>query len=90
MAQLREATLADDASGGSVFIARLAHLATVNQSLGREATDELLRRFGKGARRNCRAAPAGCRRAPQRRRLLPWLLPGAGNRGYRRGNCSPH
>ena len=34
-------------SGGSVFIARLAHLATVNQSLGREATDELLRRFGK-------------------------------------------
>ncbi len=47
MAHLREATQSDDATGGTLFIARLAHLATINQSLGREATDELLRRFGK-------------------------------------------
>ena len=47
MAQLREATHADDASGGTLIIARLAHLATINQSLGRDATDELICRFGK-------------------------------------------
>lgn len=46
MARLREAMLAEDSTGGAVFIVRLANLATVNQSLGREATDELLRRFG--------------------------------------------
>ena len=46
MARLRETTQAEDSTGGAVFIARLANLATVNQSLGREATDELLRRFG--------------------------------------------
>lgn len=46
MASLREATQAEEATGGTLFIARLAHLASVNQSLGREATDELLRRFG--------------------------------------------
>ncbi len=47
MARLREVALNEDSRGGSVFIARLAHLATVNQVLGREAADELLRRFGK-------------------------------------------
>lgn len=47
MARLRQATQDDNSAGGIVFIARLANLATVNQSLGREATDELLRRFGK-------------------------------------------
>ncbi|MFA7292480.1 MAG: EAL domain-containing protein [Rhodocyclaceae bacterium] len=47
MARLRQATQDDNSAGGMVFIARLANLATVNQSLGREATDELLRRFGK-------------------------------------------
>ncbi|MBK9447164.1 MAG: hypothetical protein QG616_520 [Pseudomonadota bacterium] len=47
MARLREATQDDNSAGGTVFIARLANLATVNQSLGREATDELLRCFGK-------------------------------------------
>ncbi|MDQ5918453.1 MAG: hypothetical protein QG660_1566, partial [Pseudomonadota bacterium] len=47
MARLRDATQDDNSAGGTVFIARLANLATVNQSLGREATDELLRCFGK-------------------------------------------
>lgn len=47
MARLRELALNEDSRGGSVFIVRLAHLATANQMLGREATDDLLRRFGK-------------------------------------------
>lgn len=46
MARLREATHPEESTGGAVFIVRLANLAAVNQSLGREATDELLRRFG--------------------------------------------
>ena len=47
MARLRETVAADDSAGGAVFIARLANLATVNQSLGREATDEMLRAYGR-------------------------------------------
>ena len=47
MARLRTLTDGENSTGGAVFIARLANLATVNQSLGREATDELLRRFAK-------------------------------------------
>ena len=46
LARLREAVAADDSTGGTVFIARLANLATVNQTLGRQATDELLRAYG--------------------------------------------
>ena len=46
MGFLRQATQAEDATGGALFIIRVANLATVNQSLGREATDELLRHFG--------------------------------------------
>ena len=45
MARLRESVLAEDSTGGVLFIARLAHLADANQSLGRAATDELLRAF---------------------------------------------
>lgn len=47
MARLRNASNAEDSTGGTVFIARVAHLASVNQDLGRSATDELLRAFGK-------------------------------------------
>lgn len=47
MAHLRETAMGEDADGGAVFIARLANLATVNQSLGRSATDDLLRAYGK-------------------------------------------
>ena len=46
MARLRGTVTADDSTGGTVFIARLVNLASVNQSLGREATDELLRAYG--------------------------------------------
>lgn len=44
---LRAATQAEDSTGGTLVIARLAHLVEINQSLGRETTDELLRRFGR-------------------------------------------
>jgi len=47
MARLREAATAEDSNGGAIFIARLANLTTVNQSLGRNATDDLLRAYGK-------------------------------------------
>lgn len=47
MALLREAALAEDSTGGAVFIVRVANLTLVNQSLGRNATDALLRTFGK-------------------------------------------
>lgn len=47
MARLRDTAMAEDSNGGAVFIVRLANLAVVNQSLGRNATDDLLRTFGK-------------------------------------------
>ena len=45
MARLREAALSEDSTGGTVFIARLANLADINQTLGRATTDDLLRAF---------------------------------------------
>jgi EAL domain-containing protein (putative c-di-GMP-specific phosphodiesterase class I)/GGDEF domain-containing protein len=47
MSRLRDSAMAEDSIGGTVFIARVAQLAEVNQSLGRAATDELLRSFGR-------------------------------------------
>lgn len=47
MARLRETTAEEDSVGGAVFIARVANLDTVNQSLGRNTTDKLLQAFGK-------------------------------------------
>ncbi|MES2583294.1 MAG: EAL domain-containing protein [Pseudomonadota bacterium] len=48
MARLRDTVQAEQSAGGAVFIARVANLASVNQSLGRKDTDELLRAFGRG------------------------------------------
>jgi EAL domain-containing protein (putative c-di-GMP-specific phosphodiesterase class I)/GGDEF domain-containing protein len=48
MARLRDTVQSERSTGGAVFIARVANLATVNQSLGRTDTDELLRAFGRG------------------------------------------
>lgn len=45
MARLRETVDADDSTGGALFIARLANLATVNQTLGRQATDDMLKAY---------------------------------------------
>jgi EAL domain-containing protein (putative c-di-GMP-specific phosphodiesterase class I)/GGDEF domain-containing protein len=47
LAHLHEAAQGEDSAGGALFIIRLAHLADINRSLGREATDELLQRFGE-------------------------------------------
>jgi EAL domain-containing protein (putative c-di-GMP-specific phosphodiesterase class I)/GGDEF domain-containing protein len=46
LAHLHEATQDEDSTGGTLFIVRLSHLADINRLLGREATDELLQRFG--------------------------------------------
>jgi diguanylate cyclase (GGDEF)-like protein len=46
IARLREASMADDSVGVAVIIARVANLAEINQLLGRDTTDELLRTFG--------------------------------------------
>jgi len=46
LARLRDASMTRDSAGESVIIARLAHLAQVNQSLGRAVTDDLLCAFG--------------------------------------------
>jgi EAL domain-containing protein (putative c-di-GMP-specific phosphodiesterase class I)/GGDEF domain-containing protein len=46
MAHLDEAAKNEESAGGTLFIVRIAHLAEVNRSLGRETTDALLQRFG--------------------------------------------
>ena len=46
MARLRHALDAEDGSGGSLLLVRLADLAGVNRRLGRAATDDFLRRVG--------------------------------------------
>ena len=48
MERLRDTVQAEHSVGGAVFIARVANLAAVNQSLGRKDTDDLLRTFGRG------------------------------------------
>lgn len=48
MARLRDTVQAEHSAGGAVFIARVANLAAVNQSLGRKDTDELLKAFARG------------------------------------------
>jgi len=48
MARLRDTAQAEHSVGGAVFIARVPNLATVNQSLGRKDTDELLQAFSRG------------------------------------------
>ena len=47
MEQMRDTVHAEHSAGGTVLIARVANLATVNQSLGRHDTDDLLRAFGR-------------------------------------------
>jgi diguanylate cyclase (GGDEF)-like protein len=47
LAQLRETSMAQDSAGQSVIIARLAHLAAANQTLGRAVTDDMLCRFAQ-------------------------------------------
>ncbi len=46
LALLQNTAQDPDAPGGTLFIIRIAHLADLNRSLGREATDRLLQRSG--------------------------------------------
>jgi EAL domain-containing protein (putative c-di-GMP-specific phosphodiesterase class I)/GGDEF domain-containing protein len=48
LATLRDTFQAERSSGGAVFIARIANLASANQQLGRQVTDDLIRAFGRG------------------------------------------
>lgn len=56
ISQLGSALEGEDSSGGTLFLIRVADLAGINRRLGREATDELLRRLaekvGAGATAN--------------------------------------
>ena len=77
MGFLRQATQAEDATGGALFIIRVANLATVDQSLGREATDELVRLRQRARQSGGREATGG-RCAPERRHfalLIPSMAP---------------
>ncbi|GHU28049.1 diguanylate phosphodiesterase [Betaproteobacteria bacterium] len=46
LAYLHEAAQNENSPGGTLFIIRIAHLAEVNRLLGREVTNDLLKRFG--------------------------------------------
>ena len=46
ISQLRSSLEGEDSTGGTLFLIRVADLAGINKRLGREATDELLRRIG--------------------------------------------
>lgn len=47
IAQLRSTLEGDESTGGSLFLIRVADLLGINKRLGREATDDLLRRVAK-------------------------------------------
>lgn len=47
MAQLRTAVETEETAIGALILARVANLADINRRLGRTATDDLLKRFGK-------------------------------------------
>jgi len=46
MARLRGELEGENAGGGALIMVRVANLAEINHKLGREATDDMLRRFG--------------------------------------------
>ena len=47
MAQLHESIMSEETSGGTLLLVRVVDLAGINRRHGRDATDELLRRFAK-------------------------------------------
>lgn len=57
--RLRENLADEDASGGCMMLVRISNLADINHRLGREATDELLRRVGSVVGRLSSAHPEG-------------------------------
>ena len=57
LARLHDSVIAEDSVGGTLFIARLANLAAINESLGRTVTDELLQVFGKAVSEVAKSYP---------------------------------
>ena len=69
MARLRESLADEDSLGGSLMLIRVANLADINHRLGRDATDELLRRIGSVVGQVAADQSERRGRTPQRRRL---------------------
>jgi EAL domain-containing protein (putative c-di-GMP-specific phosphodiesterase class I)/GGDEF domain-containing protein len=59
LARLRASLADEEAGGGSLMLVRVAHLAEINQRLGREATDDLLKRIGRLIAEASGTAPEG-------------------------------
>ena len=59
IAQLRSSLEGEDSTGGTLFLIRVADLAGINRRLGREATDDLLRRIGARVGAGATAHPEG-------------------------------
>jgi EAL domain-containing protein (putative c-di-GMP-specific phosphodiesterase class I)/GGDEF domain-containing protein len=57
LAHLHEAALQTDSAGGTLFLIRVARLTELNHRLGRETTDDLLRRIGETLREMAVARP---------------------------------
>ncbi|MCM2288520.1 MAG: EAL domain-containing protein [Sulfuritalea sp.] len=59
ISQLRSSLEGEDSTGGTLFLVRVADLAGINRRLGREATDDLLRRIGARVGAGATAHPEG-------------------------------
>lgn len=59
ISQLRSSLEGENSTGGTLFLIRVADLAGINRRLGREATDDLLRRIGVTVGAGATAHPEG-------------------------------
>jgi EAL domain-containing protein (putative c-di-GMP-specific phosphodiesterase class I)/GGDEF domain-containing protein len=59
IAELRSSLEGEDSTGGTLFLIRVADLAGINRRLGREATDDMLRRVGATVGAGATANPQG-------------------------------
>lgn len=59
ISQLRSSLEGEDSDGGTLFLIRVANLSGLNARLGREATDELLRRIGEKLEAGAAQSPEG-------------------------------
>jgi diguanylate cyclase (GGDEF)-like protein len=59
LARLRANLGDEDSGGGALLLIRIAHLADINQRLGREATDDLLKRVGAVVAQSAASSPEG-------------------------------
>jgi diguanylate cyclase (GGDEF)-like protein len=59
ISELRSSLEGEDSTGGTLFLIRIADLMGINRRLGREATDDLLRRIGARVSAGAAANPHG-------------------------------